>query len=240
MKLKLILLSLFWITNAFAQNYRGNVADMAGHLTFEVLLKEMAKFHQKGKIEYAVIPFNRSLKGVIDRVSDFHFPILDPGNKTENEVGFAFSTVTVGKVIFCLYVNKANRKITKKNMTSGEFIIETDSAHVNFFDFPVVASTCVKCSLKKVNSGRIDGYLYSALLADGEIIQEKDAYKNLETIFFQSYDIKFGLQKGQRGKALDKLLSSFFLEVRKTGIYDKAFREINEFNANWKPTRKSE
>jgi len=120
------------------------------------LTKAMAKTSGKA-IEIQVVPFNKSMHDLMDGKADFHMPLIKPENVDEAKLNYANSKETIFHVNFVLYTNK-NKPIDKSKLK--DYRIETDLAHVGYFDFPVKGSTRIDSSLKKVNAGRIDGFIF--------------------------------------------------------------------------------
>ena len=113
------------------------------------LTKAMAKTSGKA-IEIQVVPFNKSMHDLMDGKADFHMPLIKPENVDEAKLNYANSKETIFHVNFVLYTNK-NKPIDKSKLK--DYRIETDLAHVGYFDFPVKGSTRIDSSLKKVNAG---------------------------------------------------------------------------------------
>lgn len=232
------LLVFFLSSSLFARDenvryLKGSIAEFKGMTDFILLAEEIKKKYPKGKFSYQVLPFERSLRMVQYQKADFHYPILEPTLIVEN-TPYDFSETKIGEVIFALYVHKNNKTINLNNL--NDFNIETDSSHVNFFNFNVKPSTCPSCSLEKVAAGRIDGFLYSAIVAENIIKGMK--ISNLESIEYQRYDMKFALKKGTRNGEIDQRLGKVLQQSHESGRYGEIFKEILVFNKNWKATRR--
>lgn len=193
-------------------------------------LKAMQKAYPEGKITFEVMPFKRSMQEVLSGKSDFHAPILKDPGKTEKELGFAFSDANVWDVIFAIYTPK-NKIVDIRNLQGLN--IETEAAHTAFFDFPVKPSTCIDCSLKKVDAGRIDGFIFAAMECD-EIVK-KLGLKNIKSAAFRTYEGKFVLPLGEKGKKTNAVLTEIFNRTKKNGDYAKTLGPIVEYYKNWKP-----
>lgn len=194
-------------------------------------MKALQKAYPEGQIKFEVVPFKRSLQNAISGNSDFHAPILKDPTKTENDLGFAYSTDNIWDVIFALYTNKSNKNINIHNL--NKYKIETDAGHVNFFNFKVEPSSCIECSLKKVDMGRIDGYIFAAMESDSII--KKNNLKNLRSVAFKTFEGKFVLPLGAKGKRADALLHLAFERTRQNGDFDRILGQIINYYKNWKP-----
>lgn len=196
------------------------------------LIEEMRLVH-KGSIELEELPVKRSVIGIINGKADFYYPILKPLNNVKKKFDYDISSVTVSSVIYAVYVHKSNKNIQVHNLQ--DFTIEGENGHTDFFDFKVHSSSCVRCSFLKVDQGRIDGYIYPAVWGD-EIIKSLKL-KNVESYYFDTYELKFALPKGQRGKSPDRTLSDLIKKMKSTGSYHKIFKQMDESNKSWKPVR---
>ncbi len=196
------------------------------------LIKAFQRAYPEGKIEVEVVPFLRSIENLKAGKVDVHAPLLKDTRKTEEELGYGFSDANLWSVTFALYVNR-KKPIDLKN--PGKYQIETDAAHVDFFDFPVQPSSCLECSLKKLDIGRIDGFIFAALESDSII--EKLGLKNIKSYFYKTYEGKFVIPRGPEGRKINKLLSRLSKKVKANGDYQKALGPVLTYYKNWKPKR---
>lgn len=182
------------------------------------------------KITFQVVPFAKSMSDVQEKKVDFHLPFIQiPGtDKGTNE--FDYSTDTIFHVNFVLYTNK-NKPIDKNNLKSAK--IETDAAHSQYFDFPVAKSASIEGSIKKVNAGAIDGFIF----ADGAVdpIIKEGNLKNVKRELYKRFDVKFVLPKGGHGGETDKLLSAAVAKLKANGKFDKIMSPIDGPYNDWQP-----
>jgi polar amino acid transport system substrate-binding protein len=195
------------------------------------LFRAYQKVYPEGTLKIDVVPFKRSIENVLTGKADLHGPILKDPTKTEKELGFSLSDANIWTVTFALYVNRNKKPVDPKHLEGLR--IETDSAHVGYFNFPVQPSSCLECSLKKVDSGRIDGFIFAALECD--TIIKKTGLKNIKSHFFRTYEGKFILPVGEQGQKTNKIISQLTDRVRKNGDYQKALGPILRYYENWKP-----
>ncbi len=172
------------------------------------------------KIDFKVRPFIRSIDSVVKGIVDFHFPLIEPKN-VEN-LPYSFSTVTLDKVKFLLFSN-ANNPLTPDQLEGKS--LETDVTHVNLFPHEISPSACVLCSLKKVDKGRLDGFIY----ADGvaERLIEKEGFRNIHRTLYDSYNIKFVIPKGTRGSPVDRFLTKYSEILKNNGTWERYYTDIN-------------
>jgi len=164
------------------------------------------------KIEIQVVPFKRSMDNVINRKVDFHAPLIVNPQNDEKTLNYDHSTEIIFHVNFCLYTNNAKPIDIKK---LKEYKIETDAAHVPYFDFPIISSPDLESSLKKVNAGRIDGFIFADQASDPIIANLK--LTHVKKALYHVFDVRIILPKGEKGGATDKLLSAAIGKLRKSG-----------------------
>jgi len=193
------------------------------------LVKAMAKTSGKN-IEIQVVPFNRSMHDVMDGKADFHMPLIKPENVDESKLGYANSKETIFHVSFVLYTNK-NKPIDKSKLK--DYRIETDLAHVDYFDFPIKGSTRLDSSLKKVDAGRIDGFIFADFASDP--IVKKEGLKNIHRELFKVFDVKIILPKGEKGETTDVFLTETIEKMRADGSFDKIMSPIDQPYNDWQP-----
>jgi len=182
------------------------------------------------KIEYQVVPFPRSMSDVQEKKVDFHMPLIQiPGSETGTDK-FDYSTATIFHVNFTLYSNKKG-DITPQNV--GKSKVETEAAHTAYFGFPVIQSFSLEGSLKKVDAGRIDAFIFADNASDPIIKKEK--LSNIKRQLFKRFDVKVILPKGDRGGATDKFLSAAIDKLKKSGEFNKIMGVIDAPFDNWQP-----
>ncbi len=179
------------------------------------------------KIEIKVLPFERSLNMAIKGDSDFHIPLI------ETDIGDApyfFSSEILHRIAFVIYSNK-NNPVDKDHLEDK--IIETDSYHVKLFPFKTIPSTCVECSLKKVNSGRIDGYVYASFAAD-KVIRAEKLY-NIHRELYKNYKVKALIAKTKRAKYIDQFLTKYISMLKKNGTWKIYYEPEDNRYTHWQP-----
>ena len=199
--------------------------------TLEELIEAIAR-ESEVKITITVVPFIRSLYNIKRGFADFHLPLIEPPEHVQKRLDYDFSTESIFHVNFVLYTNK-NKKIDMKNLK--DYAIETDRAHIDYFDFEVTPSSCVECSLKKLNAGRIDGFIFADSVTDAVIRENQDNFKNIHRQLYKVYDAKIVLPKGERGSEIDNMLTSAIQRLREKGELQKIVAPLEFPYDDWQP-----
>jgi len=194
------------------------------------LMKAMAEEYKDGKITWDVFPFARSMENVEKGRADFHMPQLINPNISAEKLPFQFGSETIFRVVFALYTNKNNKEINPTNVT--KYKIETDLGTADFFDFPVTGSPDIESSLKKVDMGRIDGWIMA--MPESDMALKKAGLKNIKRWEYKKYDVGIVLAKGPQGKEVDKILSGIIKKLKANGKYQKIMGPIlDQKFENW-------
>jgi polar amino acid transport system substrate-binding protein len=154
--------------------------------------------------------------------ADFHMPQLVNPKIGPAQLPFQFSSEKIFRVVFALYTNKNNKEINPKNVS--KYKIETDLGVMDFFDFKPVGSPDIEASLKKVDMGRIDGWIMAMPESDHAL--KKLGLKNIKRWEYARYDVRIVLPKGPQGKETDKILSELIKKLKANGRYQKIMGPI--------------
>ena len=195
-----------------------------------VELSKMLAKELKMDLNLSVVPFARSIDKAVKKSVHFHMPLIEsPGYRNE-VLPFDYSTATIFHVNFVLYENKKN-PLKLDNMAA--YKIETDRAHVNYFPFDAISSSCLECSLKKVNIGRIDGFIFADFASDPLV--KMNNLTNIKRRLYKVFDVKIVLPKGDRGGRVDQMLVTAIDNLRATGEYQKLMEQIDMPYNDWQP-----
>lgn len=181
------------------------------------------------KIQYEIVPFARSIEVVKKKQVDFHLPLIEP--PIQKDFGFSLSTTLINRVNFVMYSNKSKPPLDLQKLDGLN--IETDIAHVDYFPFKVVPSSCIKCSLKKVNMGRIDGFIFADETSDAIVRSEK--LSAIRRQFYKRFNVKFVLQKGARGGPVDRFLTENMQKLRENGVWARTVGAFDREYEDWQP-----
>lgn len=193
------------------------------------IVKAMAKA-TGDTVDIQVVPFTRSLGDAMSKKVDAHLPIIQLPGMDKGTPDFDYSTETVHHVNFVLYSGKS-LDITPAN--AGKFKVETDAAHTGYFGFPIAPSPSVEGSIKKVDAGRLDAFIYADQPIDRLIKQNKLA--NVKRQLFKRFDVKFVLPKGGRGSEVDKFITDAIAKLKASGEWDKLLTLLDAQYDNWQP-----
>lgn len=186
------------------------------------LLKAMAKEYKDGKISWGVYPSGRAMDFLEKGKVDFEIPMLVNPSISPDKLPFQFSTDVVFRAVFALYTNKNNKEINPKNVS--KYKIESENAIKDFFGFHVSAAPDIEAGLKKVDMGRIDGYIIG--MPEGDQALKKLGLKNIKRWEYGKYDAKIVLQKGPQGKEVNEILSGLIRKLKANGEYQKIMRPV--------------
>jgi ABC-type amino acid transport substrate-binding protein len=182
------------------------------------------------KLELQVVPFQRSMSDVQAKKVDLHMPLIQlPGSETGTPK-FDYSKETIFHVNFTMYSGKEG-SVTPA--TASKFKVETEQAHVDYFEFPVVGSASIDGSLRKVNAGRLDAFVFADMAADPIVKSAK--LDKVKRQLFKRFDVKVVLPKGARGGEVDQWLSENIGKLRASGEYTKIMAAIDAPYQEWQP-----
>jgi polar amino acid transport system substrate-binding protein len=181
-------------------------------------------------IKYQVVPFKRSMAAVIDGKVDFHMPLIQNPNIPEAKLPYDHSTATIFHVNFVLFSNKS-KPLDMKNL--GKYKIDTDAAHVAYFPFKTNPSSNLESSLKKLNAGRIDGFIFADVASDP--IVKKLKLSNLKRQLYKRFDVKIILPKGGKGGPTDQMISAAIGKMKKNGQFEKIMGVLDTPYNDWQP-----
>jgi len=191
------------------------------------------------KISVQVVPFARAVYAMEAKQADIEAAITQiPDQKKWAALKFDYSTAEFLKIAFVLYTNKA-KPISVDELKSGnpkKYKIETDGAHVEHFPFAITASTNIDASLKRVDAGEIDGFIFSQGTTDGAL--KRLGYKNIARTYYDTFTGVFMLQKGARGGPLDAMISDGMAKMRASGKYQEitgAYTAAASKYIEWQP-----
>src|SRR3569833_3366957 len=198
---------LFMGAPASAKELKASLAQMPVYAESmdKGILVDLVKLIEKESgvtIHRDVVPFARSMDNVIKRQINFHMPLIMVPNADESKQPNKQTTKTKKH-------NKNNKNTNKRKPHDASklasYKLETDRAHTQYFPFPIEPSAGLESSLKKLDAGRIDGFIFADFASDPIIKQ--NSLKNIHRSLYKVFDVKIILQKGARGGEVDKLLA---------------------------------
>jgi polar amino acid transport system substrate-binding protein len=190
-------------------------------------------------ITITVVPTARGMYMVANGQVDFYGPVSaskDP--KKVAALDYDYSTAVTHETPLVLYVNK-NKPISVdalKNGNKEKYNIETLLSLVEFFPFAAQPSTNAEASFKKVDSGAIDGFLYTQSTADAAL--KKLELKNIKRVLFDYSQGVFAIKKGGKGGHIDSILSKGIEILKANGKYFTILSEMlgpGSKYSDWQP-----
>lgn len=220
-----------------AQSYKVALVQVSTSDTFKALLEAIGTA-TGAKFEVQVVPSARVAYLVENKQVDLGLPLL--GMREAAKVAalpYDYATTSIYKNAFVLYTNKS-KPITAAELKTGNakgYKIESGGSNVNQYEFTVTLSSNTEGSMKKIDAGTIDGYIYSQITSDG--VLKATGLKSIKRQLYNDYDLMFILQKGARGGPIDKLLTDGMAKVKANGSFDKIMGDIvkaAKYN-DWQP-----
>lgn len=220
---------------AWAAEYKASIAKMPVYAESQDkgVLVDLTKAIAKASgnnITIQVVPFKRSMADAMAGTVSFHMPLIKNALIPADKLKFDYSTATIFHVNFVLYTNKKNPVDIKK---IKEYKIETEGAHIGYFDFPALPSSNIVSSLKKVDAGRIDGFIFADTASDPLVKQNN--LKGVKRQLYKVFEVKIVLPKGQQGGDVDKMLSAAIDKLKKSGEFQKIMDPIDQKYNDWQP-----
>jgi len=225
--------ALFFLGTVQAAEYKASIANMPVYAesTEKGVLVDFVKAMSKATgtpISFVVEPFARSMNNVIEaKTADFHLPLIVPPAPPPNH---DFSTAVIFHVNFTLYTHK-DSKVTRDNL--DQFKLETDNAHIPYIKEKTTGSASIENSLKKVDAGRLDGFIFADFACD-PIIKAQNL-KNIKRTLYNRFDVRIVLPKGGKGGPVDKFLSEAIEKLKASGEFDKIMGPIDTPFDPWQP-----
>ena len=192
----------------------------------------------EGKIERSVYPFPRSIDNVVSGKADFHLPMLRNKLLPPDALPYAFTTEKMGDVSIVIYSHKDNpityETIQKvKDQKPFPYTVECMGGLEGYFECPIQESSGIENSLKKVNLKRLDALLFAQEECDYLI--KKLKLKNIHRGLYDKFDDVLIIPKGEKGKEIDKILSSCLAKLKAEGKMDEIYPKIHLPYQEWQP-----
>jgi polar amino acid transport system substrate-binding protein len=176
-------------------------------------------------------PFKRSIRNLVQERADFHIPLIRAPGVNLDKLPYAFSTVSLFQVSFVLYTN-VSKPLELEQLKNYD--IYTDPAHKSFFPFKVGGSSCLSCTIRSLDAGKIDGFIFAQNEIDPIIKEHK--LINIRRQLYQNYDVKILIPKGEKGKKIDQFLSDGIARLRASGEYEELLSPVLAPYIDWQPT----
>lgn len=220
-------------TFAEGKTYKASLAllKVSAESNDKGILVDLVKYWGKSTgntITISVHPFKRSLDNVISGQADFHLPFIKNPHKDEGDLPFDYSTSVIFDVNFVLYTNK-NKPVDLSKLST--YTISTDNAHTVLFDFDIKRETSVESALKKLNIGRIDGFIFADVEVD-PILKQLNLTQ-IKRELYKIYHVHAVLPKGQKGKETDLMITEGLKKSKESGVYQQLLSPLYKPYDDW-------
>jgi polar amino acid transport system substrate-binding protein len=181
-------------------------------------------------IEIQIVPFSRSIYYVITNQVDFHLPFIKPKAENSPQDNFIYSDETIFHVNFVLYTHK-DRFVDLTKLVN--YKIETDAAHLPFFSELKMGSSCILCSLKKVQHKMTDGYIFADSSTDPLLRENLPLLAAVKRQLYKKFEVKMVFPKTEKGQSLNKALSVIVNEMRLSGELQQLLSSVDFIYNDW-------
>jgi polar amino acid transport system substrate-binding protein len=238
MRKLLIVLMIFALCSSalFAKDYKAAVKQLPGVSDFFVSSLKAVVEATGNTVTVQIVPPARADYLVSTNEVDIQCPIIVmPDPTKQKNLKYDYSTASTYKIAFVFYCAK-NKTIDMGSIKKGnpsKYNIEVDPSRMEEFDFKVIPSSNFEASLKKIESGAIDGAIFAQTIADPILKNLK--LKNVKRQLWFEYDNAYSIQKGTRGGEVDKMLVKGIAALKSSGKYDEIFGAIAKASKydNW-------
>lgn len=181
-------------------------------------------------ISIKVLPFSSSVYMVEKKRVDLHMPLIKNEIVSQDKLLFIYSDETLHQVNFVLYIKKGS-DVSLDNLNTKN--LETDRAHVEYFPFKIKPSNSIAKSLEKINSGKIDGFIFADSVTDPYL--KKSNIKGIQRSLYKVFESKMILAKTDKAEKVNKMLNIAIGKLRKSGEMKKIVKLIDIPYNNWQP-----
>jgi polar amino acid transport system substrate-binding protein len=207
----------------FPVEYKGAISQLSPLSTETFKNLATAVVEASGNtIKTEIVPASRGIANVENKTADFFTAIIalkDPAKIAA--LKYDYSTADTHNVVFVLYTKK-DLNIDVEELKKGNpknYNIETDASLLDDFTFKATPSTNIEGSLRKVDTAKIDGYIFSQPTVDP--LLKSLGLKNIKRVYYETFNGKFIIAKGQKGGAIDKMISEGMNKIRSNGRYQE-------------------
>ena len=147
-------------------------------------------------------PFKRALMMAASGEVDFHFPLIKDRDDTDTALPFGYSSSTIFTVNFVLYTR---RGVSLDMDNLQNYRIATHGGHANLFPFPIIEDHSIEGSLRKVESGRIDGFIFADAGADPILFDL--GLMGIQRQLYKVYDVHAVIAHEEKGGPVDQFIT---------------------------------
>jgi len=201
------------------------------------IVKAIDEVWEEGTIEIIVAPFARSIQNVINGDADFHIPgfvanVPDPSLP----VPLARCPVPLGEVEIVIYSNVRNpvsrEDIEAAMAAGGEFPYVIEAGIQEMFDFPTASSSSTEQSLRKVQAGRIDAYLWPP---EADVIVRQLQMDRIHREYLERYPDPVVVANTAHGADVSEILAEALAELQEQGRLEALHAPMHMPWTVWQP-----
>lgn len=230
------------IRHTYARDLKASLAYLPGLIEspdkgeFVDLIKAIDEVYKDGRILIKVYPFVRSLKNVIQGRADFHLPMAKNPIPSQDDNQYRYASEKVGDAVIVIYSHRDNPVsrediIQGKSMAAFPYTIETGRGMASYYDFPLIASSAIDHSMKKIRACRIDAFIWAQEEADFALKALK--FDMIHRAFYSSFDDVIVIPQGPDGDEIDRILSQALRTLRSTGRLQELYEKIHQPYIEW-------
>jgi ABC-type amino acid transport substrate-binding protein len=214
------------------------MADSPESGVFVDFVKALDEVWEEGTIDITVVPFARSFESVMRGDADFHIPSFINPEVPESVLPFSWPETPMGIVTLLIYSNERN-PITMEDIEAamaagGEFpyIIEVGAGTEGMFLHPVQGSNSTEQSLRKVQAGRVDAYIWPP---EGDLVVREFGLDRIHREIYSSFADIIVVAKSPRGEEVAGILNDLLLELDEQGLRQFYHDQIHFPYEDWQP-----
>ena len=213
--------------------YIPGMADDPDHGVFVEFVKALDEVWEEG-----TVPFARSFENVMRGEADFHVPSFINPNIPPEVLPFSWPATPMGQVTLLIYSNERN-PITMDDIEAameagGEFpyVIEVGAGTEGMFEHPVVGSSSTEQSLRKVQAGRVDAYIWPP---EGDIQVRELNLDRIHREIYSTFDDIIVVARSPRGEEVAGILNDLIIELDQLGLREFYHGQVHFPYTDWQP-----
>jgi polar amino acid transport system substrate-binding protein len=201
------------------------------------IVRAIDEVWEDGTIEIVVFPFGRSIQNVVRGEADFHIPgfvanTVDPSLPTP----LARCPVPLGEVEIVIYSHE-NNPISREDIEAamaagGRFPYVIEAGIQEMFAFPTVSSSSTDQSLRKVQAGRVDAYLWPP---EADILVRDLGLDRLHREFLDRYDDPIIVANTEAGREVSEILAEALTILQQQGRLEGLHAPMHMPFTEWQP-----
>lgn len=204
------------------------------------LLKAIDDAYTEGNMKIEVNPIARAQQMVAEKQADFYLPKIATKYTDHEKLPYVLASKSLGHISYVLYSN-VNKKLTKEDLDKalekgGDFPYKLESSPglKESFKYPYTVSNNIEESVKKLDAGRIDGYIWSQEEVDAYLNKEK--LKNIYRSLFYEFDDDIAIAKNDKSEKINKILTDCIGKLESSGKLKELYDKIHSPYKEWQPS----